>query len=359
MKYLAASTLLVFLISGCDIRGRERARSERAGLAQEAPLTLCGCGYGGDPASMTATANVLIFGDATTAMGSLREALDGLGHTVTVSPILPDALHTYNTIWHVGNTEPLTPDERARLASYALSGGGLHLTGERSGGDDMNDSLGLLIGDLVAGGGIQVGRLGDISSPGSLFDPYPINPGVLGRVAYEPNAVTGMRMMTPGGLAGIAENRNHLVFGRDEVLVGALWDSGDLICGAGALSIIMDNGWFDLIPYTSSDSHNAALLENLQTFLHRLPAVCIDSDGDGVPDAQDACPDTSAGQLVNEAGCSIDDLCPCDASWKNHGDYASCVSNAADGFVAAGLITEEEADEIVSAAADSDCGEKD
>lgn len=368
MRYLVASTLLLLLVSGCNIRERASERSARAAHVPDVPdvsgvpLTLCGCGYVDDPSFMTATPNSLIFGDATTAISALREALEGLGHTVTVSSILPDAPLTYSTIWHVGNIVPLTPDERARLVDYVQSGGGLHLTGERLSGDDMNGSLELLVGELVAGGGVQVGRLGDVFPPDTLFGPYPINPGMLGNIAYQPNAVSRMRMKTPGGLAGIVESRNILASGRGDVPVGALWDSDDLICGSGALSIVMDNGWFELIPFDGIDNHNAALLENLQAFLHSQPRVCLDSDGDGVPDDQDACPETPAespyGQIVDEEGCGIDDLCPCDASWKNHGEYTSCVSNAADELLAAGLIEEAERLRITSQAAGSRCGVK-
>jgi hypothetical protein len=57
-------------------------------------------------------------------------------------------------------------------------------------------------------------------------------------------------------------------------------------------------------------------------------------------------------------GCSVSQLCPCDGQWKNHGAYVSCVAHATNDFVAAGLITEEEKDAIVSAAGSSDCGKK-
>ncbi len=83
-----------------------------------------------------------------------------------------------------------------------------------------------------------------------------------------------------------------------------------------------------------------------------------DSDGDGVLDEEDACPDTEEGALVDEFGCSIDQYCPCDDDWKNHGAYVNCVAHTAEEFLEAGLITEAEKDAIVSAAARSDCGKK-
>ena len=87
--------------------------------------------------------------------------------------------------------------------------------------------------------------------------------------------------------------------------------------------------------------------------------VCdTDDDGDGVLDAGDQCPNTATGEVVNQAGCSIDDLCPCANEWKNHGAYVSCVAHAAEDFVDGGLITEAEKDATVSEAGQSDCGHK-
>src|SRR6266568_2548316 len=57
-----------------------------------------------------------------------------------------------------------------------------------------------------------------------------------------------------------------------------------------------------------------------------------DSDQDGVPDYLDHCSDTAAGAAVNEHGCSIAQLCPCDGSWKNHGQYIRAVAITAADF---------------------------
>lgn len=84
-----------------------------------------------------------------------------------------------------------------------------------------------------------------------------------------------------------------------------------------------------------------------------------DSDGDGVPDDEDLCPDTEAEAAVDSAGCSISQLCPTDSDWKNHGKYVSCIATEADLFFEASLITEEEKDAIVSEAAQSSVGQKD
>lgn len=86
--------------------------------------------------------------------------------------------------------------------------------------------------------------------------------------------------------------------------------------------------------------------------------VGCDEDGDGVIDEEDACPGTAPGAVVDAAGCSIDQLCVCEADWKNDGQYVSCVAHASEDFLEQGLITEDEKDAIVSAAGQSDCGDK-
>jgi hypothetical protein len=83
-----------------------------------------------------------------------------------------------------------------------------------------------------------------------------------------------------------------------------------------------------------------------------------DSDGDGIPDSEDDCPDTPAGEMVNSSGCSVDELCPCENEWKNHGSYVRCVAHASEDFMNDGLITEAEKDAIVSEAAESICDHK-
>ena len=89
----------------------------------------------------------------------------------------------------------------------------------------------------------------------------------------------------------------------------------------------------------------------------------IDTDGDGVPDDMDECPDTAPGSVVNEHGCSIEQLVPCEGpatggTWKNHGDYLHALTAAADSFLAAGLITAEQREELLRVARHSDCGKK-
>jgi hypothetical protein len=88
-----------------------------------------------------------------------------------------------------------------------------------------------------------------------------------------------------------------------------------------------------------------------------------DADADGVADSLDLCPGTPAGAIVDANGCSIDQIAPCSGpasggTWKNHGQYVSSVAQAAEAFLEQGLISADQAEEIVAQAAASNCGSK-
>ena len=81
-----------------------------------------------------------------------------------------------------------------------------------------------------------------------------------------------------------------------------------------------------------------------------------DEDGDELLDDVDLCPGTPSGEVVNDDGCSIAQLCPCADPWKNHGKYVSSVVKTAKSFMREGLISKKEKKRIISEAAKSDCG---
>jgi len=86
-----------------------------------------------------------------------------------------------------------------------------------------------------------------------------------------------------------------------------------------------------------------------------------DEDLDGVADSLDQCPGTPAGAIVDANGCSIDQIAPCSGpasggTWKNHGQYVSTVAHTVEEFLEQDLISEDQAEEIISQAAQSDCG---
>jgi len=86
--------------------------------------------------------------------------------------------------------------------------------------------------------------------------------------------------------------------------------------------------------------------------------LITDSDGDGVPNESDICPETTPGTPVLGNGCSVDQTCPCVDSWKNHGAYVSCVAQSSESLLNEGIIDEATKDALVSAAAQSSCGKK-
>jgi hypothetical protein len=119
----------------------------------------------------------------------------------------------------------------------------------------------------------------------------------------------------------------------------------------------------DTVPNASDNCPFDANADQLDTDGDGAGDVCDnDVDGDGVLDAQDACVPSPVGAVVNAEGCAISELCPCEhasgGEWKNHGAYVSCVAQASNDFLAAGLITEAQKDATVSAAGESACGQK-
>lgn len=84
----------------------------------------------------------------------------------------------------------------------------------------------------------------------------------------------------------------------------------------------------------------------------------VDSDGDGFFDSEDSCPDSAydLSSVVDDDGCSIDDYCPCDDGWSNHGEYVSCVSAMTNDFKSDGLISGKDKGSIQSEAGRSECG---
>jgi len=81
-----------------------------------------------------------------------------------------------------------------------------------------------------------------------------------------------------------------------------------------------------------------------------------DSDDDGVADPDDQCPNTPAGAIVDAAGCSIEQLVPCDGPWRNHGHFLRALREVTSEFVVAGLLTRAQQHAILLAGARSDCG---
>ncbi len=95
-----------------------------------------------------------------------------------------------------------------------------------------------------------------------------------------------------------------------------------------------------------------------------------DTDGDGVVDADDHCPEsdlrpfvdvgggpTSVPNLVDADGCSIQDLVfDAEDNAKNHGQYVSAIAQLANDLRKSGVISNKQSSELKSAAAKSNVG---
>jgi len=118
------------------------------------------------------------------------------------------------------------------------------------------------------------------------------------------------------------------------------------------VSPVLVNGPF--VAFTSLES------KDYFPYLDYQPAALLinDADGDGVEDSLDQCPDTPPGVAVNESGCSIEQLCPCDGPWVSRSDYLRCVKRTVREFLRAGWLTKEDARAFLDEAMRSDCGAK-
>ena len=208
---------------------------------------------------------VLVFGDR--AGGStLSSDLASIGRVVSMNlTTLPADLSAFSTIWHMSAFTPLSVDEQARLASFLALGRGVHLTGERPCCEELNLSLQSLARAVVVGGSsIQIGGLGDIAGP------HTFNPEARGGITTGPNALTTWTSFAPGGIAGIS-GANVLVSGARGIPVGAVWDSSDLVGGAGRLTLLMDSDWI-FGGLGRDNPERLAVIENIQRFIDDPPA---------------------------------------------------------------------------------------
>jgi hypothetical protein len=90
-------------------------------------------------------------------------------------------------------------------------------------------------------------------------------------------------------------------------------------------------------------------------------AGCSVSNGENLARADKALA-KSGTELHGDDDCAaarqVPEDCPVDIEWRNHGQFVSCVAKHAEARLAAGHITAEEKDALVSIAAQSDVGKK-
>lgn len=144
-------------------------------------------------------------------------------------------------------------------------------------------------------------------------------------------------------------------------------DAGDslasflgLIDGTGVIRYWEDSisNWADIIGATEGEDYVISTEPGFSV-LTVLAIPKPDTDGDGFWDGEDDCPFTEPNEAVDEGGCSLAQICPCDGgdeSWQNHGEYVRCVMEVAGMFLDDGLITREDRNAAVKEAAKSDCG---
>jgi hypothetical protein len=109
------------------------------------------------------------------------------------------------------------------------------------------------------------------------------------------------------------------------------------------------------------DGHNDVFNEKVMEFVRlliELSTVDVDDDRDNITNDNDECPKTAANPVVNDKGCSVGQICPCGSSWKNPGDYISCMAYVAENFLNEGFINKDAKGAIMSEAAQSGCGAK-
>ena len=94
----------------------------------------------------------------------------------------------------------------------------------------------------------------------------------------------------------------------------------------------------------------------------------VDTDGDGVPDEDDACPnsnldptvvidscDSEVSNTLLADGCTIsDEIEGCAVNAERHGSFRRCVSKLCDGLQKDGVLTGPEKDQILSCAGQAD-----
>ncbi|MCX6526138.1 MAG: SGNH/GDSL hydrolase family protein [Actinobacteria bacterium] len=192
------------------------------------------------PSECAQTVFILNRGDNGYEGANLQETLQGQGAVVDRAAALPADISAYRSVWVVTILGDLTELERATLTQYVSAGGSLFLPGERPCCEAINDSTELIVNQVVRGGGISIGNMGDI------LGPYSVNPNAAGRIAVSPQLLTAFIPNGPGGMAGLGGVTDRNVFvSNGTIPVAGVWDETDMVSGRGRLVVIMDVNWLN------------------------------------------------------------------------------------------------------------------
>jgi len=216
----------------------------------------------------------------------------------------------------------------------------------------------------------------------TLTQPVPTTAGQRYRLTFD----LGTGFDEPSGVTATA-GADTMSFTNTSIGAGTQWgtygfeftaeNTSTLITITGAESgrrfIGLDNVVLEVIPVVEVDSDGDGVLDEFDDCPNTAPGtivdgngcnpVVVDSDGDGVPDEFDACPNTAPGTVVDSNGCNLYQLVPCagprsGGKWKNHGQYVSEIAKRIGPFVRAGLFTEVQAVQLMKIAAKSTCGKQ-
>jgi len=243
---------------------------------------------------------------------------------------------------HLGSFNFSTLAGQTTDVDFGTTPSGDNVTVQLSGGLDTVGGLAVTFTTVSGGGNTTVVESGSGPPPPSGYSIV----GLAGQPRYWDISTTA----TFDGLVTVCIQYDETQVRRPETSLTLMHDDG--------------TGFVDIT--TSIDTQNNIIcgdttsLSPFAVMELSEPEPDPDTDGDGVTDTFDICPGTQEGQVVNSAGCSLNDLVVCSPpaseAWKNHGAYVSAFSHAAETFVEQGYISDAIKDELVAEAARSNCG---
>jgi hypothetical protein len=246
------------------------------------------------------------------------------------------------------------------------------------------------IGSLSVTYALPVGSYQLQASPGGLLpqaDPLTwFSVEIDGTVSYD-SAVDGL------GLAGLGTDTIEIL--PQQVLVDATNAGSDAsvaltwnVADGGTLPLDLSVGYYPVTTVADGNLGSFVITSDGSCTPSEFPtssgvvsvicgAICFDGDGDGFGNpgsiacsggAALDCNDADGGVFpgaVELPGNTVDENCDgslgqCDptAEWKNHGQYVRCVVQEVNDLLDLGLITQDQANELVTSAAQSDVGKK-